>query len=963
MVRSNYSHDCEKRSSPNDDFLSKLLWNLSVLKGLDINHGTRDLDRHYYPTPFHRLLFALFLACLVTAAVNAPVVSVTDAGLSDRTHLGRYDEMLASSVTRMGFPWAFYRSHVSSGVTTPDFSITALVGDVIFACLGTALIVAWLVFRHGNLGATAPAGAAVNRHLVQSARWTAQRFSGGAISALVLATIIAVSLASVAWRYRGERVAINTVAADVHAARTVIMPGFLSQRLPKQWKWSWATVQTLELRDFNSADLKSLSTLSNASALTLNGGRLDEASADAIARLPSLRMLVLNQVKLSAVSANAVAQWSSLTSLRVNGCELDEPLVAAVVSLPNLHELEIVDAAPIITRASQRLTGTSLETVNLVVRTSRAYELSKRGDVESLPVAVSGAVSLKKFSIYAPRAFHVDLALSNLPKFTSLGLSQANVVTLNGRDLPRWHGVDIVGMDHASEDEYDRPVSPLFDRITLANCPSLTSLRLHSRYAQSVELSGVPNLSTLSIDRWITDSNVRPGFGRRPYSDETRFSHLVRQISSIDSLRELQVLHLSLAGVDLSPLASLDRLTTLDLTGCTIDADQVLGLQQLERLDSLTLVHTGIKQEIVDALLCGSNRWKKLQINASTYNDLRLIDQWQLTDFFSQNYFQANNVAIINTPRLEGELRLTRDIETLRIENAPKLRTISVTSDLPARTKISGVRNLKVFEAGGLGMDDEVLLSVCQCDDLRKLILRSGNISRESLSAISVLNGLDSLHLPGMPVDDDLLRECHAMVYLRDIVLDRTQIGAESIAWIATLSNLQRLSINGTNLTPEDLRPLASVAALMHLDVAGVGILPETLADVADSGFLYQLDLSDVTVDQELLDVLKSYQLRKLSILKLKNSGLSDTQLSQLASANPTLVFDGPRSEFGRSLYESLSNEERILVGRSFNDRLARSGAAAEALIESPYGHTTFESVRMTREAERRLDRSPQFNP
>ncbi len=891
-------------------------------------------------------MFTIALVAIIAVLLNLPVTSITVGELSDQAYLGRLDEPIAASVTRIGFPWTFHSASECSGAVVTETSFLAATGNAAALLVIVALVLVWLN----------------QRSRIRSGRFSVARFPGTAVATTAAVSIAAVFATSHAWRFSQQEQAIVALGDRAEVVRTVLMPSNLAHRVPRAMRWSWETVQNAELRKFDSVDLTHLSNFPSLSVLRLSGGRLDDADMAAIARLKSLRLLVLARVDLTALSAASVKHCASLTSLSLRECEPSDAVVDAIVALPHLRELGVVDSAEIVSRVSRNVSGTSLENLELVIRSSREPLVSQRGEHVKLSIALTDAAQLKYFSVNASRPFHLDLALADLPKLSVLGLSTTNLVSLAAENLPRWNHIAIIGVDEQQAGDYESDISPLFDRLKLVKCLSLGSIRVHSRFIQSIEIKDAPSLTRLSLDRWETAVRVPSDDSPQLQSDEARFTKLIDQISRIESLRQLELLNLDLSSVQISPLEKLARLNRLDVTGCTLESQQVIGLQAIEKLDCLTLVQTGTGQAVVDTLLGGSNRWRKLQINASAFHQLRLVNQYQLTHFFSQNYFQANHVTIVNAPVLEGELRLTRNVDSLRIENAPRLRGISVTSDLPANTHISGVRDLQVFEAGGPGVSDTVLASVSECTDLKKLLLRSGNVSRDTLPMLAKLNRLDSLHLPGMPVDDAIVLQWESMTFLRDIILDSTEIGPESIRFFAKMQNLQRLSIAHTHLTPDDLRPLGDAETLMHLSVAGVGIHPETLLDIAQSGFLHYLDLSDIAVSDELLDALASEQLKKLSILKLKDSGLSPVQLARLAAANPKLVFEAPRSEFDRAFYETLAKDERIIRGRSFTDRLARSGAAGDVLMELPYGRTEFEETRMTDYLERRSAYTSQDN-
>ncbi len=892
------------------------------------------MEDHYQPSNTARSVFALALTFFALIAVNFPVQWRSVGSSTDRTHLGREIEAIAVSVTRAGFPWSAYTCHSASLVDEVQWRPLAIIGNSFFIVLVLALVSWWLLCRHRES----------KRDLqndLRPAPFAVRHLSGGRMVLIGLAVYLAVVGGSTAQRLHREIEMMANLPAEVVATRCIVMPNWLTRRVPQPLRQVWITTQGVDISPIQLVDVSRLSQLPDIVSVGLRGGQLDDDLVNQLSQLPLLRMISTRGTDLSSLSPESIDKLTLLTSLKVSGPHLRQDTADRIARLPHVRELELNCESAIVERIVSQLTSKTIEKLGVTIRPETAAVPAGNVQPQLSNLKLSHLLNLKSFTISAPPMTEVGLSLADLPQFQTLRLNRSTLYSLSAERMQYFRDIELhdTNFEETPDDE-SLVIDPLFSEIHLSDVPSLSELRLHSRFLQRIQVSGAPGLSKITLDRWESEYRYSPS-GRqsiaRRWSDAERLSSVIKDLTQISNLRELTIRNLPLRDVDLTPLTALRRLVKIDLQGCDLHDDQVIALTNIEQLDSLILVRTKLKQEVIDSLLAASKRWKTLLINASAFDELIIHDQLHLENFFSQNNFRANRVSIVNAPMVHGELRLNRSLESLQIENVSKLRALIIATDLPAGSKISGIESLREFAARGPGLTDEIAMEVTQCSNLRLLSMSGSNVTKAGLKYISMLGNLDTLHLPEMPVDDEVVDSWNELNHLRDIVLDGTLIGPKSIERISRLNNLQRLSVSHTGLSPSDLQPLAAISTLIRLDVAGVGILPETLSAIGSSRMLYQLDLSGVKINRELLEVLMSEQLRGLTVLRIEKSGLSDDDFSRLAAANTKLIFECTRWEMGVQLARQLSREQRLIVDTIRPGAVTRISDAMYEIIDSPY--------------------------
>lgn len=172
----------------------------------------------------------------------------------------------------------------------------------------------------------------------------------------------------------------------------------------------------------------------------------------------------------------------------------------------------------------------------------------------------------------------------------------------------------------------------------------------------------------------------------------------------------------SLAGVDLTPIASLTTLRTLDLSGCTLSSSMLELIGTLPELTSLNL-----SQCAIDSInpLVGLTELKYLNISDNTVSDLTALSAMT----------QMEELYLSNNP-----------ITTITyLSSCPALRVLSIEScGVSKLTSLSGCTALEELYAANNSIEDISVLSACAA-------LRIIDVCSNQVSDISVLPQLPEL--------------------------------------------------------------------------------------------------------------------------------------------------------------------------------------------------------------------------
>ena len=138
---------------------------------------------------------------------------------------------------------------------------------------------------------------------------------------------------------------------------------------------------------------------------------------------------------------------------------------------------------------------------------------------------------------------------------------------------------------------------------------------------------------------------------------------------------------------------------------------------------------------------------------------------------------------------------------------------------------------------------DASLAVLEQAADLRTLILRDTDVSNAGLKHLAGLTRLHSLDLSGTRVSDVGLEHLKGMIDLKILFLNKTAVTGSGLRYLAGATGLEELSLSDSGVTDAGLENLKSYKNLRRLSLWGTSITDAGLAHLADLVRLEHLEL------------------------------------------------------------------------------------------------------------------------
>lgn len=303
---------------------------------------------------------------------------------------------------------------------------------------------------------------------------------------------------------------------------------------------------------------------------------------------------------------------------------------------------------------------------------------------------------------------------------------------------------------------------------------------------------------------------------------------------SIEDLRLLPYLNsLTISGLDLeslSDLSSLNRLTSLDLSGCNFPAEELATVANLPKLNSLTMAGCGLTT--VSALE-GAKNLTYLDLSSNSLRNLTVLSEMTT---LKELHLQHNVVTDLNF------LSTLTDLEILNLahnvvsdlnplSNCFQLTWLDVSNN--ALANIYGVDDLALLTH--LALDYNSLTDISLAANCKELTyLSAAHNSLTNISALSALMNLDSLNFSYNSVT--ALPQWDKNCALRTI--NGSYNAVTSLDSLAGLNQLSYIYMDYNNITSVDA--LANNYCLVQVNVYGNDI--KTVAALTEHDIIVNYD-------------------------------------------------------------------------------------------------------------------------
>ena len=546
------------------------------------------------------------------------------------------------------------------------------------------------------------------------------------------------------------------------------------------------------------ADLRPLATLTNLTGLSLWNNQVTDIS-------PLVSLTSLTYLNLADNRVRDLSPLVNLKSLEV--LDLFDNEVENVVPLAGLESLKELILTDNRIRDLSPLVGlTELQTVLLKGNQIKDFTPLLELNLTELKY---DAVSDPTGETQPSEAWMPDPALCSsvrgeLGLLPDIPLTKENMLRLGHLDVHDRGILDITGLEFATNLKVlHLSQNPITDLRPLSNLTQLVGLHFWHVPVRPTNLDLRPlanliNLEMLSLEgNWISD--IRPLMGLKKLRRLHLSNNQIEDVSPLAGLTELWQLFLERNPIrDLTPLSGLN-LTDLNISNNPIKVSDISPLAALKELRTLDLLNSGISDI---RPLSGLTELRTLLLKGNPIRDLTPLSGLNLTDLKYD---------------VVGQTKGQTDFAEAWMPD-PALRTavrgeIGLLPDVPLTKE--RLRSVGYIDIAGKGISDITGLEFAT--NLRKFDLRDNPIT--DLRPLANLTTLERLYLsdifPSTPTLD--LRPLANLINLEELTLENSKVS--DINPLARLKKLQFLDLSHNDIS--DLHPLAGLRELRKLRIKG----------------------------------------------------------------------------------------------------------------------------------------------
>ncbi|TWT50732.1 hypothetical protein Pla22_34750 [Rubripirellula amarantea] len=683
-------------------------------------------------------------------------------------------------------------------------------------------------------------------------------------------------------------------------------------------------------------------------------------------RLPDEELRIVSQVKtltdfesidgkFDGELLSRFRDHTHLNSVRLTRHVLDSDDLQRIASLPYLRKLSLnrsgfTDEAFSQLNSCQGITHLDVAETPLTLSTINNPGWSQSVETLYLPRPRSGKADSLKISgwprlskIFVSRRQRVsneqvlELDFRDLPSLQSIRLDRLQKHSLTLINLPVLREIEdapemesAMAMSSFSENQW-LAGSLWVVSVNLDGLPSLKSLDLHVSDLEKISLGDLSNLQDLALGAYQMSS--QQGL-RKADADPEVCQAIITMLSEGTGPTSVYFNSLPLGDLDLSSLSQNKRIRSLSISESGISFEQVKSLDQMDELTSLFIAGCSLADDGVAWILDHFPKLKHLNVECGLLKRLDIASQNRLTKFSSPALEEIEHFRILDQPLLEGEFRIANTPELMQILNAPKLKGLAFEQPWQPNFKLSGLRDIEWFAAGGRAFNDEMLDVVLVCPRLERLTVAYPTLSPDALRKVGEIPRMTILSLPGAGVTDEVTASWSRLSTLWEVNLDDNSIGQGTLAWLAGIPSLRTASLNRISFDDETRAALRELRQVTNLSLQDADLDADALRPLLRNDALEFLDLSGVQLSDDMVTELNAN--RSLKILRVADCGLSDEQSTRLTESDPGryVIFHRERPT-ERFLTSSMVADLEDLAPERFAKQLRQLASAAHAAESS----------------------------
>ncbi len=726
------------------------------------------------------------------------------------------------------------------------------------------------------------------------------------------------------------------------------VPAILKSKVPSLATKFLSRIRIANTHRPSDACLSELTQLESLNGLLVDGGATQVSHLKMLTAMSQFTSLHLTSIALTDEHVAWIGRIHQLEDLNLSRTNFDGRLLRHLDNLEHLHTVNF-DQTPL--RLAELGTPAWKNSVSSLNLPRRA-----RGPADH--IKLEQWLSLENLSISNPTTLispeTIRIEIANCPLFRRLVIDRVQKHDLIARDLPKFQDIsdDVDEFAFFGTSSDDLPRETCIGIVDLENVPSLKEIGVYANELTSIRIINAPSLQLLTVsDGAYADRNGQ----RFTPIQSTSLQSIVNDIGNCEGPSSLCFDRLNFQEINLNSLTRNSQIRELRFLQSQIDFSQIQQLAPLTRLRSISAGACEASSEDLSWMLESFPELETLDLDIGAVDELALTSRPSLAVFAARPLKRVKRVCVQDVPELEMDIHVACPIDELCVIDAPQLTGLGLASPWPKQARISGLRGLRWFAAGGASVDDSVLESVLYCRSLDRLMLAYPSLSKDSLKNIGGFLELTSLVLPGANIDDSVTPNFKKLMMLREANFDDCKIGTATIHWLLEIESMRRLSINYVELPPEAWVMLTQMKQLNEIEIAGANISDDVFATLMQELQLEHLCIADHKLSNAKFECLtKNASLRLLNVCRC---GLSRDQIQRLLQSNESLLVYSDETEtdsmpMADSAAEGLSpqstSDRWVSKERYQHIRLllANYGVAQDSMLRtSYYGDTSKENL------------------
>lgn len=360
----------------------------------------------------------------------------------------------------------------------------------------------------------------------------------------------------------------------------------------------------------------------------------------------------------------------------------------------------------------------------------------------------------------------------------------------------------------------------------------------------------------------------------------------LKEVAKLENLEKLSITGFRLR--DLSSIATLTKLKSLDLSSTYVDENALKKLQSLKNLKELKIENCGMLKGLAPEVLADFTTLESLSVkNNQWFGDRHLTEIAKLK--------KLSHLDLWATTISDKSLKA--------LQSFPALRSLKISgsqlTDL-GMGHLASLKNLEILGIYRTKMTDKSMISIGKLVKLKSLELRRCNeITDKGFKHLENLTELKELDLSLTPVKDPTLKRIAKLKNLEVLKLAFCKdITDEGLKHVGQMKKLKVLSLESTKIHSLGLQKLSNLPNLRELNLNNCSRVSDIgLSAMKNMKKLEKLELRSTAV--QLIPHL--HKLPKLKFLILYNTKLADAGLRNLRNMKQLRYLDLRRTRITKA--------------------------------------------------------------